>query len=51
MDFGGKDYKSFGLDGHTFDRRCIFLFKEGDNNYSIPVIIAPLLGYTSKVSL
>ena len=35
MDFGGKDYKTFGLDGHTFDRRCIFLFKEGDNNYSI----------------
>ena len=28
LDFGEKDYKMFWLDGRTFDRRWIFLFKE-----------------------
>ena len=32
---GGKGYKIFGPDGHTFDSRWIFLYREGDNNYSI----------------
>ena len=34
--FGEKGNKIFGLDGRTFDRRWIFLYGEGDNNYSIP---------------
>ena len=29
----------FGPDGHTFDRRWIFLYKEGDYNYSISMTI------------
>ena len=29
LDFGGNDYKTFGLDGHTFDRRWTFFYKEG----------------------
>ena len=39
MDFVGKGYKIFGLDGNTFDRRWIFLYREGDNNYSISMTI------------
>ena len=35
LDFGGKDYTIFGLYEHTFDRRWIFFYREGDNNYSI----------------
>ena len=32
LDFCGKGYKIFGPDGHTFDRRWRFLYREGDNN-------------------
>ena len=34
MKFGicKKCYKIFGLDGHTFDRKYILLFREGDND-------------------
>ena len=39
LDFGGKGCKVFGPDGHTFDRRWIFLYREGDNNYSISMTI------------
>ena len=39
LDFGGKGCKVFGPDGHTFDRRWIFLYREGDNNYSISMAI------------
>ena len=39
LNFGGKGYKIFGLDGHTFDRRWVFLYREGDNNYSISMTI------------
>ena len=46
MDFGGKGYKIFGLNGHTFDRRWIFLYREGDNNYSISMTI---FGYNPKL--
>ena len=35
---GGKGYKTFGADGHTFDR-WIFLYREGDNNYGISMTI------------
>ena len=39
LDFARKGYKTFGLDGHTFDRRWIFLYRKGDNNYGISVTI------------
>ena len=34
MKFGicKKCYKMFGLNGHTFDRKYILLFREGDND-------------------
>ena len=35
MDLGGKGYKKCGLDGHIFNSRWIFLYREGDNNCSI----------------
>ena len=35
LDLGGKGYKKFGLDGHIFNSRWIFLYREGDNNCSI----------------
>ena len=35
MDFGGKGYKIFGPDGHTFDKRWLFLYRESANNYNI----------------
>ena len=28
LDFGGKGYKIFGLDGRTFDRRWISLYRD-----------------------
>ena len=48
LDFGGKGYKIFGPDGHTFDRRWIFLYREGDNNYSISMTI---FGYNQRYRL
>ena len=36
---GREGYKILGPDGHTSDRRWIFLYKEGDNNYSISMTI------------
>ena len=48
MEFGGKGYKIFGLDEYTFDRRWIFLYKEGDNNYSFSMTI---FGYNPNLSL
>ena len=48
MDFGGKGYKIFGPDGHTFDKRWLFLYREGANNYNIFMTI---LGYNPKLSL
>ena len=45
LDFGGKGYTIFELDGHTFDRR--FLFQEGDNSYSIST---GNFGYNPKLS-
>ena len=47
LDFVGKVYKMFELDGHTFYRRWIFLIKEDDNNYSISTTI---FGYNPKTS-
>ena len=47
MDFGGNGCKIFGLDGHTFDKRWIFLYREGDN-YSISM---KSFGYNPKLSL
>ena len=47
LDFGGKGCKVFGPDGHTFDRRWIFLYREGDNNYSISMVV---YGYNLKLS-
>ena len=47
LDFGVKGYKIFGLDGHTFNRRWIFLYMDGDNNYSISRTI---FGYIRKLS-
>ena len=34
-----ESYKIFGLDTHTFERRWIFLYREGDNNYSISMTV------------
>ena len=48
LDFGVKGYKIFGLDGHAFDKRWIFLCREGDNNYSISMTI---FRYNPKLSL
>ena len=48
VDFVGKGYKIFGLDGNTFDRRWIFLYREGDNNYSISMTI---FSYNPKLLL
>ena len=48
LDFGGKGYKTFGIDGHTFDRRWMFLYRECGNNYTISMTI---FGYNSNLSL
>ena len=34
-----ESYNIFGPDGHGFDRRWIFLYREGDNNGSISMSI------------
>ena len=43
-----KRLKIFGLHDHAFDKKRIFLFMEGDNNYSISTTI---FGYNPKLSL
>ena len=30
LDFGWKDFKMFGRDGPTFERRWIFIYREDD---------------------
>ena len=45
LDFDGKDYKIFGLDGRAFG---YFYIRNGDNNYSISMTI---YDYHPKLSL
>ena len=44
LDFGGKDYKIFGLDG----RYGYFYIRKGDDNYSVSMAI---FDYNPKLSL
>ena len=48
FEFGVKGWKIFGLHDHAFDKKRIFLFMKGDNNYSISTAI---FGYNPKLSL
>ena len=48
MDFGGKDYKVFGLDGCILIEDGYFYIRKGDNKYIISMTI---FGYNPKLSL